>query len=199
MYLVQSMKMNSTHPLILASNSPRRQQILKDAGFDFDVFTRDFDESFPEDLSALEVAQYLAVQKNKNYRPLKPDSTIITSDTTVICDNLVLNKPANKDEAIQMLSMLSGRTHKVVSGVCISSPEKTMAFSDSTSVTFETISIDEMEFYVENYRPYDKAGAYGIQEWIGMTKISSITGSYFTVMGLPIHRVYEVLLNEFGI
>lgn len=193
------MKMNSKHHLILASNSPRRQQLLKDLGFEFEVFTRDFDESFPDDLNALKVAEFLAVKKNKNYRPLKPDSLIITSDTTVVCDGEVLNKPANKAEAVEMLSKLSGKTHQVVSGVCISSPDKEVSFADITQVTFDEISKEEMNYYIDNYQPFDKAGAYGIQEWIGMTKISSITGSFFTVMGLPINRVYQHLKRDFNL
>lgn len=190
--------MNSTHHLILASNSPRRQQILRDAGFEFEVFTRDFDESFPDDLPALKVAEYLAVKKNQHYRPLKPDALIITADTTVVCGQQVLNKPADKAEAMSMLSVLSDTTHQVVSGVCISSGDHEVAFSDITEVTFDEIAQEEMEYYIDHFQPFDKAGAYGIQEWIGMTKISSITGSYFTVMGLPIHKVYQVLKGDFG-
>ncbi|MEQ8470994.1 MAG: Maf family protein [Marinoscillum sp.] len=189
--------MNSRHHLILASNSPRRQQLLRDAGFEFEVFTQDFDEHFPTNLEALEVAEYLGIQKNKHYRKLKPDALIITADTTVICDHLVLNKPADKAEAIKMLSLLSASIHQVVSGVCISSPEKTISFSDITEVTFDAISKAEMEYYIDQYQPFDKAGAYGIQEWIGMTKISAIKGSYFTVMGLPVHKVYQILNSEF--
>lgn len=189
--------MNLTHPLILASNSPRRQQLLKEAGFEFEVFTRDFDESYPPDLAALEVAEYLAINKNKNYRPLKADSLIITSDTTVICNQQVLNKPSNRAEALDMLSELSNKTHQVASGVCITSPDKQVNFTDITRVTFSQITQEEMEYYIDTFQPFDKAGAYGIQEWIGMTKISSITGSYFTVMGLPIHLVYQSLKNDF--
>ncbi len=199
MYLVQLKKMNSEHHLILASNSPRRQQLLKDLGFEFEVFTRDFDESFPDTLPALEVAEYLAIKKNRNYCKLRPECTIITSDTTVICDDHVLNKAANKKEAIDMLEMLSGRTHQVVSGVCISSPDKEVSFHDVTDVTFDAISSKEMDFYIDNYQPFDKAGSYGIQEWIGMAKIKAIKGSYFTVMGLPTHLIYTSLKREFGL
>lgn len=191
--------MNSTHHLILASNSPRRQQLLKDLGFEFEVFTRDFDESFPDSLPALEVAEYLAIKKNRNYRELRPECTIITSDTTVICDAHVLNKAANKKEAIDMLEMLSGKTHQVVSGVCISSLVKEISFHDVTDVTFDNISLEEMDFYIDNYQPFDKAGSYGIQEWIGMAKIKAIKGSYFTVMGLPTHLIYKSLKREFGL
>lgn len=189
--------MNFKHHLILASNSPRRQQLLRDAGYTFEVFTRDFDESYPEDLPPTEVAKYLAIAKNTNYRKLKPEALIVTADTTVISGNQVLNKPQNKAEAIEMLKALSAKTHEVVSGVCISSPSKEVAFSDTTAVSFEEISLEEMNHYIDNYQPYDKAGAYGIQEWIGMTKISSIKGSYFTVMGLPVHLIYRALNDEF--
>lgn len=190
--------MNSEHHLILASNSPRRQQLLKDLGFEFEVFTRDFDESFPDSIPTSEVAEYLAIKKNRNYRELRPECTIITSDTTVICDAHVLNKAANKKEAIDMLEMLSGRTHQVVSGVCISSPGKEVSFHDTTDVTFDTISSEEMNYYIDHYQPFDKAGSYGIQEWIGMAKIKAIKGSYFTVMGLPTHLVYSTLKNYFN-
>lgn len=189
--------MSSIPTLILASNSPRRQQLLKDLGFDFEVFTRDFDESFPDELPAMEVAEYLAIKKNNNYRELKPQDLIITSDTTVICENHVLNKAADKTEARNMLSMLSGKTHQVVSGVCVSSPEKNISFSDSTAVTFDIITEQEMNYYIDHFKPFDKAGAYGIQEWIGMAKISAISGSYFTVMGLPTHRLFKVLTEDF--
>ncbi len=199
MYLAPLTKMNSIHPLMLASNSPRRQQLLRDAGFEFEVFTQDFNEDFPGDLKATKVAEYLAVQKNRNYRPLKPKHLIITSDTTVICGQEVLNKPADKAEALRMLSMLSNRTHQVVTGVCIASPNQQVRFSDTTEVTFDPISASEMNYYIDQFQPFDKAGAYGIQEWIGMTKISSITGSYFTVMGLPIHLVYQTLKNVFQV
>ncbi|MBR08113.1 MAG: septum formation protein Maf [Rickettsiales bacterium] len=191
--------MNSTHHLILASNSPRRQQLLKDLGFEFEVFTRDFDESFPQDLPSIVVAEFLAIKKNHNYRELRPYDLIITSDTTVICDDQVLNKASSKEEAKEMLNLLSGRTHQVVSGVCISSSDKEVCFSDITEVTFESISDNEMDYYIDHFKPFDKAGAYGIQEWIGMAKISSINGSYFTVMGLPTHLVYKCLVEDFGI
>jgi len=193
LYLVQLKKMNSEHHLILASNSPRRQQLLKDLGFEFEVFTRDFDESFPDTLPALEVAEYLAIKKNRNYCKLRPECTIITSDTTVICDDHVLNKAANKKEAIDMLEMLSGRTHQVVSGVCISSPDKEVSFHDVTDVTFDAISSKEMDFYIDNYQPFDKAGSYGIQEWMGYFGIQKINGDYFNVMGLPLHKLYRKL------
>ncbi len=185
--------------LVLASNSPRRQELLKKAGFNFKVFVRDFDESFPDDLPAKQVAEYLAIEKNHNYRKILKEDTIITADTTVILGNEVLNKPKDSKHAAEMLQKLSGETHKVVCGVCISSPDKQHSFSDTTEVTFTKISEQESKFYISSFEPFDKAGAYGIQEWIGLTRISSIKGSYYNVMGLPTHLLYEVLLNEFNI
>ncbi|WP_421895591.1 Maf family protein [Marinoscillum sp.] len=189
--------MNFTHPLILASNSPRRRELLKQAGFTFDVFVRDFDESFPEEMPAEQVAEFLAVKKNKNYRELLDEQVVITADTTVVLGRQVLNKPTDHSEAFRMLKSLSGNTHQVICGVCISSPSKQIAFTEITEVTFGQISDEEINFYIEEYQPFDKAGAYGIQEWIGQAKVVSIKGSYFNVMGLPTHKVYEVLKSEF--
>ncbi|RED94397.1 septum formation protein [Marinoscillum furvescens DSM 4134] len=181
--------------MILASNSPRRQQLLREAGFEFEVFVRDFPEDFPGELPADEVAQYLAVQKNENYRPLLPDALILTADTTVILGDRVMNKPANADEAREMLTSLSNKTHEVICGVCISSASREISFSDRTEVTFGSLSPAEIDHYITTFQPFDKAGAYGIQEWIGMTKIIRITGSYYNVMGLPTHKVYEALMG----
>jgi len=185
--------MNSTPHLILASNSPRRQQLLRDCGFEFEVFVRDFDETFPEEMPAHEVAEFLAVEKNKHYRPLKPDAIIITADTTVVLENEVLNKPGDEAHAYEMLSKLSGKTHQVISGVCISSPDHLSSFSDITSVTFRPMSDEDIWYYIKNFKPFDKAGSYGIQEWIGMTQIESINGSYFNVMGLPTLNTSSIL------
>ncbi len=191
--------MSSTHHLILASNSPRRQELLRQAGFKFEVFVKDFEEDFPESIGAIEVAEFLATQKNKQYRPYLNNEVIITADTTVVCEDQVLNKSQNKQDAMTMLSLLSDKIHTVVSGVCISSPDKFISFSDRTEVQFGHLSSEEIEYYIDQYHPFDKAGSYGIQEWIGLTKIESIKGSYFTVMGLPTHRVYMELMNQFGI
>ncbi|MFY0606850.1 MAG: septum formation protein Maf [Cyclobacteriaceae bacterium] len=191
--------MNSTQPLILASNSPRRQELLKQAGFLFDVVVKDFDEDFPASLNAREVAEYLAVQKNRFYRLFLENEIIITADTTVICDEQVLNKPENVDQAKTMLRLLSNNSHQVVSGVCISSPDQEVHFSDTTEVRFAKLTDEEIDFYISRFKPYDKAGSYGIQEWIGLARIESIVGSYFTVMGLPTHRVYEELTQRFGL
>ena len=185
--------MNLRHPLILASNSPRRQQLLREAGFEFQVYTEDFEEGFPEEMEPAKVAEYLACVKNEHYRKVLERSIILTADTTVLLGNTLLNKPADEKEAFNMLSQLSAKTHQVVTGVCLSYGEKTEAFSDVTSVVFRKLSETEIQHYIEKYRPLDKAGAYGIQEWIGMIGIERIEGSYFNVMGLPIHKVYEKL------
>lgn len=169
------------------------------AGFRFEVFTADFDESFPDSLPATEVAEFLAKAKNQYYQSLLSGKLILTADTTVVLGNEVINKPADEAEARYMLSKLSGQTHLVVSGVCISDASKTISFSDVTKVHFAPVSAEEISTYVERYQPLDKAGAYGVQEWVGLTKVTGMEGSYFNVMGLPIHRVYETLKNEFGL
>ncbi|MDN5200472.1 Maf family nucleotide pyrophosphatase [Fulvivirgaceae bacterium BMA10] len=187
--------MNSKRKLILASNSPRRQQLLKDAGFDFQVKASDVDESFPTDMPSLEVAKFLAEKKALALESIVTDEIIIAADTIVIIENQILGKPQDKDEAMRMLQKLSAREHIVATGVCLLSKNKKISFTDSTVVTFRSISEKEIDYYIEHYKPYDKAGAYGIQEWIGMIGIEKINGSYFNVVGLPIHKVYNELLN----
>lgn len=179
--------------LILASSSPRRQYLMKEAGFEFVVEKPDVDESFPSTLPVEQVARYLAAKKAEYFRPRLTDEIIVTADTVVVLDNNILNKPADRQEAIEMLSRLSGRTHRVITGVSIFSKEKEEIFDDTTEVTFKKLSSKEIEFYVDNYKPYDKAGAYGAQDWVGMVAIQTINGSYFNVMGLPIHKVYQHL------
>lgn len=191
--------MNSIHHLILASNSPRRQELMRQAGYEFQVVTYDFEEVIPEGLEAREAAKYLAVEKNKFYRSKLENQVIITADTTVVLGDTVYNKPKDRNEAIEMIQAFSGKTHEVVSGVCISSLEKGTAFAVTTRVTFSEVTQKEIEYYIDKYEPYDKAGAYGIQEWIGLTKIPSIEGSYLNVVGLPIQEVSKVLKEVFGI
>lgn len=140
-----------------------------------------------------QVAKYLAVKKAEFFRPAMKNEIVITADTVVIINNYILNKPQDRTEAISMLNVLSGKTHLVMTGVCILSSEKEKSFDDTTEVTFKTLTQAEIEFYVDNYQPFDKAGAYGAQDWIGMVAIEKITGSYFNVMGLPIHKVYQHL------
>ncbi|NBP70613.1 MAG: septum formation protein Maf [Cytophagia bacterium] len=182
-------------PIILASGSPRRQYLLKEAGFEFTVEKPDIDESFPASLPVESVAKYLAERKAEVFRPRIQNEIVLTADTVVILGNSILNKPADKPEAVRMLQDLSGKTHLVMTGVCIVSKEKEVAFDDTTEVTFKKLSLDEIHYYIDHYKPYDKAGAYGAQDFIGMIAIEKIIGSYFNVMGLPIHRVYQQLTN----
>jgi septum formation protein len=189
--------MNFTRPLILASSSPRRQYLMKEAGFNFTVEKPDVEESFPEEMPVSQVAKYLALKKAEYFRPNMQDEIVVTADTVVILGDKILNKPHDRNEAIDMLTLLSGKTHLVMTGVCIVSKEREMSFDDTTEVSFKTLTQKEIEFYVDHYKPYDKAGAYGAQDWIGMVAIEKITGSYFNVMGLPIHLVYNHLTVTF--
>jgi septum formation protein len=179
--------------IVLASSSPRRQYLMREAGFEFTVEKPDADESYPDDLPVEQVARYLAVKKAESLRTSILHEVIVTADTIVILEGKIINKPADRTEAIQMLSMLSGKTHLVMTGVCILSAEKEVSFDDTTEVTFRNLSQKEIEYYVDTHKPYDKAGAYGAQDFIGMIAIEKIVGSYFNVMGLPIHKVYEQL------
>ncbi len=187
--------MNFNRPLILASSSPRRQYLMREAGFTFTVEKPDVEETFPDDLPVEQVARYLANKKAEYFRKEIHNQVIVTADTVVILEGKILNKPGDRNEAISMLSQLSGKTHLVMTGVCILSAEKEKSFDDTTEVTFKKLIQEEIEFYVDQFKPYDKAGAYGAQDFIGMIAIEKINGSYFNVMGLPIHNVYEYLNN----
>lgn len=187
--------MNFTRPLILGSSSPRRQFLMRETGFNFTVEKPDVDEEFPKELPVEHVAKYLAVKKAEFFRASITHEVVVTADTVVIINNYILNKPSSRTEAIRMLKVLSGNMHLVMTGVCILSAEKEESFDDTTEVTFKKLSQAEIEFYVDTYKPFDKAGAYGAQDWIGMVAIEKITGSYFNVMGLPIHKVYQHLSN----
>jgi septum formation protein len=183
--------------LILASQSPRRQLLLKGLDLQFEVITlKDIDESFPTNLKESDVSVFLAKQKAKAYHEIIDTKTIvITADTIVWYNNKVLNKPDNRDEAIKMLSQLSGNMHVVYTGVCITGHTKQCSFYSETKVWFADLSKEEIEYYVDHYKPYDKAGAYGAQEWIGYVAIKKIEGSYFNVMGLPVRQLYAELEN----
>jgi septum formation protein len=184
----------NNYSIILASRSPRRQQLLHDLGLNFKVVTRDFDESFPEGLTGEEVARYVAHAKAVLFRnEISDNEIIITADTIVWCNGKVLGKPTDPADATRMLNEVSGNTHEVITGVSIFTTKREVTFSVSTHVTFETLSYEEIKYYVENFSPYDKAGAYGIQEWIGMIGCSHIDGSYFNVVGLPVQRLYKEL------
>lgn len=185
--------MNLPCPLILASKSPRRQQLLRDAGFDFEVLTKDIDESFPDSLETTEVAKYIAEKKAEAFANEIDKNIVITSDTVVIYGDKVLGKPADRDEAVEMLTLMSGDSHLVISAVCIANKDKRVVFDDTTKVYFKELTQSEIEHYVDYCQPFDKAGAYGIQEWIGMIGITKIEGSYFNVVGLPVQKVYEAL------
>lgn len=191
--------MKHSTKLILGSGSPRRIELLRDAGFTFKVERVDFDEIFPEDILPDDVAKFLAIGKNKAYRESHKDAVIITADTVVISNGEILGKPKDEKDAINMLSSLSGTFHKVVTGVCVSSTEYVHSFSVHTKVKVKPLSIKEINHYIAQFQPFDKAGAYGIQEWFGLIAIESIEGSYYNVVGLPIHEVYQVLTEEFDI
>ncbi|MGZ4054357.1 MAG: Maf-like protein [Bacteroidia bacterium] len=184
------------YQLILASKSPRRQYLLKELGLNFEVRTKEVDESFPPTLKAQQIPLYLCEKKAHAFDEELSDNTIvITADTIVWVENQVLNKPENYDDAVRMLKLLSGKMHEVYTGVCLKSKHKTRSFYALTKVYFKTLSPEEIEFYIKNYNPYDKAGAYGAQEWIGYIAVEKIEGSYFNVMGLPVRELYEELLK----
>lgn len=186
-------KQSEMKRIILASNSPRRQELLRGLDLNFTVEVhKGIKESFPTDLPADEVPLFIAREKAADYQ-VPDDAVLITADTVVIIDNEVLGKPKDAAKACHMLGRLSGRTHHVVTGVCLTTSDRQVAFSSKTNVTFRELSPAEIQYYVKTYKPFDKAGAYGIQEWIGHIGVISINGSFFNVMGLPVARVYEEL------
>ena len=181
--------------IILASNSPRRKELLSRLGVPFEVrVLKDIDESYPEATPVSEVAQFIAGKKADVYRlVMGDDELIITADTVVIVGNEILGKPADADDAARMLRALSGRTHQVTTGVCMVAKDQDRRFSVTTDVTFKQLTDEEISYYIQTYKPYDKAGAYGIQEWIGCIGVTGLSGSYYNVMGLPVQRIYQVL------
>ncbi len=180
--------------IILASRSPRRQQLLHDMGLRFEVVTKDYEESYPENLRGEEIALYLAMQKAKCFeKEISANEIVITADTIVWCNNSVLGKPVDATDAKRMIRALSGNTHEVITGVALLSSSGKKAFADTTKVTFEKLSDEEIDYYIDKFKPYDKAGAYGIQEWIGIAACSRIEGSYFNVVGLPVQKLYKEL------
>lgn len=182
--------------MILASKSPRRQFLLKELGLDFEVRTKEVDESFPETLKAQEIPLYLCQKKADAFDEELNDNTIvITADTIVWVEGQVLNKPENYEDAVRMLQLLSGKMHEVYTGVCLKSKHKSKSFYALTKVYFKELSRQEIDYYINNYHPYDKAGSYGAQEWIGYIAVEKIEGSYFNVMGLPVRELYEELLK----
>ncbi|OFY59221.1 MAG: septum formation protein Maf [Bacteroidetes bacterium GWF2_41_9] len=180
--------------ILLASKSLRRQQLLRDMGIDFEIVFKDFDESYPEGLTGAEIAGYVAEKKAMVFAgKLSDNEIVITADTIVWCGGRVLGKPVDANDAINMLQEISGKVHEVITGVSLLSSGINVTFTESTRVTFVEMSDAEIRYYVDKYAPYDKAGAYGIQEWIGLTACSHIDGSYFNVVGLPVQRLYEEL------
>lgn len=185
--------------LVLVSKSPRRSQLLREAGFRFEVRTAEVDEVWPDGLPAEEVAPYLARLKAEGSRHLlRPGEILLTADSVVILGGEVLGKPADRDEAIAMLERLSGNRHTVITGVCLLSQNRERVFAGRTEVWFWPMERDEIEWYVDRYRPYDKAGSYGVQEWIGLCRVRKIEGTYANVMGLPVDLVYEELKQFVG-
>ena len=183
------------YKIFLASKSPRRRELLQMLRIPFKVVTiNGIDESFPDDISPLQVPEFISRKKAKVYlERMQPKELVITADTMVICGDRIMGKPKNPEDAVEMLLCLSGKTHQVATGVTISTADRTVSFSSVTDVTFAPLSEEEIRFYVDNYQPFDTAGAYGIQEWIGAVAVSGINGSYYNVMGLPVHRLYQEL------
>lgn len=181
--------------IILASNSPRRRELLSGLGIDYEVKTLPgIEENYPDNLQGDEIPVYIAREKAEAYRPyIQKDELIITADTIVYLDGQVLGKPKDEADAARMLRLLSGRVHQVITGVCITTADTQRAFVTTTDVTFDTLNEEEINYYVTNYRPLDKAGAYGVQEWIGFIGVTRLEGSYFNVMGLPVQRLYKEL------
>lgn len=185
---------NNYH-LILASNSPRRKELLSGIDVEYEVLTLpDIDESYPEDIPQKDIPEFLAKKKASAYASLMEENTLlITADTIVLLHGQVLGKPTDNEDAKQILRALSGETHRVITGVCLTSKQKQVCFSDTAHVTFGLLSEEEIDYYVKKYNPSDKAGAYGVQEWVGYVGVEKIEGSYFNVMGLPIFKVYREL------
>ena len=185
------------YKIVLCSNSPRRKELLKGLGLNFQTRIIDgIDESYDKSLPGEDIAKMISEKKAESYKAtMSSDELIITADTIVYVDGEVLGKPQNKIDAARMLKMISGKCHDVITGVCLLTSNKRISFSVKTKVSFAQITDDEISFYIENYKPYDKAGAYGIQEWIGYVGVSKIQGSYFNVMGLPVQRLYTELKN----
>lgn len=185
------------YKVILASGSPRRRELMAGLGVNYEVrILPDVDESYPDTLQGEEIPLYIAKEKADAYIPMmQPDELIITADTIVWLDGKVLGKPRDREDALQMLRTMSGRTHEVFTGVCITTTDWQRSFTAQTEVRFATLSEDEIIYYVDNFKPMDKAGAYGVQEWIGFIGVENISGSYYNIMGLPVQRLYRELLR----
>ena len=178
--------------LLLASNSPRRKELLTQLGYQFDIVKIDVDESYPSDLKPHEIAEYVSAKKAKAF-DVNENEILLTSDTIVALDQKILLKPKDENEAFEMIKSLSGKVHQVYTAFTIKTVDSEISKTSKTDVEFSEISDEEINFYIKNYKPFDKAGSYGIQEWLGMTKIKNISGSFYSVMGLPVDLVYEEL------
>ncbi|HIE72846.1 MAG TPA: septum formation protein Maf [Flavobacteriales bacterium] len=186
--------------IILGSVSPRRQELLKSLGIDFEIRVKDLKEKYPKNLKEKEISEFLAIQKSENLsKTLKSEEILITADTIVVKGDRVLNKPKDRLEAQEMLQFLSGDKHKVITSVCLASKNKQEVFTSETEVHFKILSIEEIDYYIKEYQPFDKAGAYGIQEWIGLIGIEKIKGSYCNVVGLPVVKLYQKLRQFVGL
>ena len=181
--------------VILASKSPRRQQFFKDLDIDFTIQLKEVEEIYPPELKGIEITDFLADLKSQAFTGLSEKDLLITSDTIVWLDDIALGKPKDAEDAFNMLRSLSGKKHKVITSICIKSKSYQKIINDVTTVSFKELSDDEINYYIKNYKPFDKAGAYGIQEWIGFIAIDNIEGSYFNVVGLPVHKLYKELMN----
>lgn len=180
--------------LILASGSPRRQQFFKELNLDFTIRLKPIDEHFPKNLRGSEITDYLARLKASIFTDLKKEDILVTSDTIVWFQSQALNKPESPEEAYEMIASLSGNTHEVITSVAFTTSQRQIVINDTTRVTFKTLSRQEIDYYITNFEPYDKAGGYGIQEWFGYIAVTRVEGSYFNVMGMPLHKVYETLM-----
>jgi len=182
--------------ILLGTNSPRRQELLRQLGLTFEILVREVDESFPDQFKREDIAMFLARKKSLAYKgDVAGGGLVITADTIVAVDELILGKPVDRKDAERMLRLLSGRRHSVITGVCIMSAMKSESFFVKTEVSFKNLRDHEIEYYLDNFNPLDKAGAYGIQEWIGLTGVEYIIGSYYNVVGLPTKELYENLLR----
>ena len=187
-------KLNN-YNVILASGSPRRQQFFRDLDIDFSIQLKEIEEIYPENLKGVAITDYLSNLKSEAFSTLNDKDLLITSDTIVWLEGKALGKPKDAKDAFTMLRAMSGKKHKVITSVCLKTTSFQKIINDITDVTFKELSDDEIHYYINNYEPFDKAGAYGIQEWIGFIGIDKIEGSYFNVVGLPVHKLYKELIN----
>lgn len=184
--------------LILGSKSPRREELLRGLDIPFRIQPINIEESYPDTLSPNEVPEYIAREKAAAFPDLAPEDVLLTADTVVLLDNQIYGKPHTRQEAIEMLAKMQNRIHEVITGVCVRSIERTISFSATTRVRFTPLSNSQIEYYIDKYKPFDKAGSYGVQEWIGFVAVDWIEGSFFNVMGLPTSKVYSAL-KSFGL